>query len=87
MNPTPNLDQICAELYEFVSSNIVANTVEFDKTTQLSSLGIDSFSLIEIVLFIERKYGVVLMEEALQPENLKSIEAIATCTFQQKKMM
>jgi acyl carrier protein len=44
-------------------------------------LGIDSLSIIAIVLFIERKFGVRIPEEELIPENLESINAVAACCF------
>ncbi len=82
MNTAPSIDLICVELTDFVASNILAEGIELNKSTPLSTIGVDSFSLIEIVLFIERKYGIVLTDDALIPENLKSIETIANCTFQ-----
>jgi acyl carrier protein len=79
----PEIDDIAKALKSFVSGAIVDNTIDFDTHTVLSTLGIDSFSLIEIVLFIERQYGVVLTDESLTPDNLKSIHSIAACTYKQ----
>ncbi|HRH03194.1 MAG TPA: acyl carrier protein [Bacteroidia bacterium] len=79
----PDINEIAEALKSFISSSIVDHTVDFDTHTVLSTLGIDSFSLIEIVLFIERKYGVVLADESLTPDNLKSINSIAICTYKQ----
>ena len=83
MNTQLTNDTICNELCAFVSSHILAEGIELDKSTALNTIGVDSFSLIEIVLFIERQYGIILKDETLIPENLKSIETIAGCTFQQ----
>lgn len=80
-----DISVICAELCDFVSTNILAEGIELTAQTNLNSLGVDSFSLIEIVLFIERQYGIVLTDESLIPENLKSIETIAVCTMRQLK--
>jgi acyl carrier protein len=85
MNTNLNYDKICTELLEFVHSQIVAEGIEVDQLTELNSIGIDSFSLIEIVLFIERQYGIVLADESLVPENLKSIDTIALTIVQQLK--
>jgi hypothetical protein len=38
-------------------------------------------SIIELVLFIERKFNVAISEKDLSPENLKSIQTLAECTF------
>jgi acyl carrier protein len=85
MNTNLNYEKICTELLEFVRSQIVAEGIEVDQLTVLNSIGIDSFSLIEIVLFIERQYGIVLADESLVPENLKSIDTIALTIVQQLK--
>ena len=85
MSTNPDIENICKELCAFVSATILAEEISIDKNTELNNIGVDSFSLIEIVLFIERQYGVVLTDESLIPENLKSIETIAACTFQQLK--
>lgn len=85
MNTHPDIETICKELCSFVSTHILAEGITLDKQTPLSNIGIDSFSLIEIVLFIERQYGIVLTDDSLIPENLKSIETIANCTMQQLK--
>ncbi len=72
---------ICAELRKFLKSSILAEGVEIEKDTLFKDVGIDSYSVIETVLFIERKFGVALPDEALTPENLKSIESLANCTM------
>jgi acyl carrier protein len=74
---------ICSELCQFISANILAPGVELQEDTILTNLGIDSFSVIEIILFIERKFGVVIPDEYLVPENLKSVSAMAACTIRQ----
>lgn len=79
MNTIPNKEAISAAILQFVKSNVVAPGIELNVETELAALGIDSFSLIEIVLFIERQFGVVLQEDVLIPENLKTISSIAAC--------
>ncbi len=71
--------EIERELCRFVAENILDADVAVDETTVLAQIGIDSFSLMEIVLFIERQFGVTLPDNALTPENLASIHAIASC--------
>ena len=83
MQNKPEIDDIAQALKGFVSGTIVDPSIDLVTHTVLATLGIDSFSLIEIVLFIERQYGVVLADESLTPENLKSINSIAACTYKQ----
>lgn len=79
---TPDLHFLCSELCDFISTNILAPDVPVNGETVLSHIGVDSFSVIEIILFIERRFGVIIPDEALLPENLKSVKAIAACTLQ-----
>ena len=71
-------------LEEFVQGNVLAKGVHIEPESLLRDIGVDSYSVIEMVLFIERRFGVVLPEDQLVPENLKSVRALAACTV---KMM
>ena len=46
-------------------------------TTELQDAGIDSFSIVEIILFIERKYGVAIPDDKMVPENFRTLEALS----------
>jgi acyl carrier protein len=71
------LEQVESDLIQFLITSILANEVELDTHMELKSIGIDSFSIVEIILFIERKYGVVLRDDQLLPAHFKSINSIA----------
>ena len=70
---------IANEICQFIKENLLAEGISLEILTELSSVGLDSFSLIEIVLFIERKYGVSLPDESLTPENTYSATTLAKC--------
>lgn len=72
------------ELCAFISSSILAGDVSVQNDTILSDIGVDSFSIIEIILFIERKFGVVIPHESLTPENLVSVNALVECMHKYK---
>ncbi len=74
--------EIANELLSFVRKTIIDSSVEIGAETPFKDLGIDSVSIINIVLFIERKFDLALPEEALSPENLRSIHSLANCTFE-----
>ena len=74
-------ESICLELHKFIELSILAEGVEIKNNTFFKDIGIDSYSVIEIVLFIERKFGVALPDKELTPDNLKSIASLATCTM------
>lgn len=71
---------IANELMKFVKANILAENVVLTPQTVLRDVGIDSYSIVEIILFIERKYGVVIPDEQLLPENFRTIEVLAHTT-------
>ena len=60
-------------------SEILAKGVDFNEDTPLSDLDVDSLSLIEILLFIERRFGVRVPESHLTHENLHSVTTLADC--------
>jgi acyl carrier protein len=71
-------DSLCA----FIRSNLVAEGVEVTPDKPLVQMGLDSFSLIEIVLFVERQYGLQLPDEALSQENIYSSQTLANYIHQ-----
>lgn len=79
MTTFPELDSIRTALCGFIRENLVAPGVGVQPETPLDVLGLDSFSIIEIVLFIERNYQLSLPDEALNKENLYSAASIAEC--------
>lgn len=75
-------ENISDTLVNFVRTNILAQGVAFDSSSNLSKTGVDSYSVIEIILFIERQFGVVIPDTMLIPANLSSIYAMSECVFQ-----
>jgi len=74
-NPKTIANQLC----QFARANLVANGVKFDENSVLADFGIDSFALVELLLFSERTFGVAVPESHLTRENLASLAALARC--------
>jgi len=74
-----SIEIISSEICDFLRTNVLAEGVSFDENTPLSLLGIDSFSIIEMLLFIERRFNIIVPESELTPDNLKSVAALARC--------
>ncbi len=68
---------IIEEIKKYIQQNILAESVHIDAGTQLKQAGIDSFSTVEIILFIERKFGVSIPDEKLIPDNFKTLQSLA----------
>lgn len=69
---------IIEEIKKYIQKNILAEAVPIDANTNLKQAGIDSFSTVEIILFIERKFGVSIPDEKLVPDNFKTLQSLAT---------
>jgi acyl carrier protein len=69
---------IIAEIKKYIENNLLAAAVQVDAETNLKQVGIDSFSTVEIILFIERRFGVSIPDEKLVPDNFKTIQALAS---------
>ncbi len=72
-----NFEEISSELCDFLQKNILAPEVALSPETELTTIGVDSFSLMELILFIERRFGLVLPPESLTAENIASVETLS----------
>jgi len=70
-------NRIIEEIKKYIEKNILSAEVKIDAETELKQAGIDSFSTVEIILFIERKFGVVIPDDKLVPDNFKTLKALA----------
>jgi acyl carrier protein len=70
---------ISAQLCEFARTNFVADGAEFDENSPLAKAGIDSFALVELLLYCERVIGVRVPDSHLTGTNLASMATLAAC--------
>ena len=70
---------VSRQLCGFLRAEILAAGIAFDDATPLSQLGVDSLSIVELLLFIERRFGVGVPESRLTHANLQSVSALARC--------
>lgn len=70
--------EVAQELLKFIKGEIVDSSIEISETTDLQNVqGIDSMAMVQIVLFIERKFDVTFSDEELNPEIFKSVNILA----------
>jgi acyl carrier protein len=74
------VETISQQLTKYLNEEILDSPVQIDPETPFSEMGIESYDIIQLVLFIERKFGVELPESDLIPEHLNSISSLANCT-------
>lgn len=75
-------ESIIAEIKKYIENNILAEDIQIEADTNLKEVGIDSFSTVEIILFIERKFGVSIPDEKLVPDNFKTLQALAATVLE-----
>ncbi|MDA0989644.1 MAG: acyl carrier protein [Verrucomicrobia bacterium] len=68
-------------LGDFLRDNILAEGIDVGPDTSLADLGVDSFSLMEVILFVERRFGFVMPVEELTPENMATLGALSACLY------
>ena len=66
-----------SEIITFLSNNILAEGVVITPQTVLRETGIDSYSIVEIILFVERQYNYVMPDHLLKSENFATVATIA----------
>ena len=74
MPDAPTLQSIeqmlCSELQPQTPAKITPQST-------LASIGVDSLKLVSLILVIEQKFGVNLMQTGLRPEDMISVESLA----------
>jgi len=79
MIPPKDLQTISALLCQFAQTNLVAAETSLDENCPLADVGIDSFALVELLLFGERTFGIRVPESHLTRKNLASVATLAAC--------
>ncbi len=70
--------EVSHELLKFIQNNLVDESVVLSPNTLLQAdAGIDSMAMVEIILFIERKFDVTFSDEELSPEIFHSVDVLA----------
>lgn len=73
--------QICEALLQHIHNNILDQSVEMNVETPFKEISLDSLSLIDLILFLERRFNISVPDTELQPENLLSVKTLAGCAF------
>ncbi len=68
---------IIAEIKKFIETNILAGDIMLEADTILQNIGIDSFSIVEIMLFIQQNYNILIPDDQLVPENFRTLNSLA----------
>lgn len=75
-------EEISGILKEYIQKSILAGGRSINELTDLREAGIDSFSIVEIILFIETRFGVAIPDEKLLPENFASLSSLSAIVYE-----
>ncbi len=78
--------KIQEELSSYLFKRFLAKNVKFDATTSFAEIGIDSMTVVELVMFIEEEFGIVIPADQLTGDNLASLESLAACAIQNQQV-
>jgi len=83
------MDDICKVVLDYVTREYLEEGDErqITETTPLISGGIvDSFSMVSLLRFLERKYSIQIPDEAASPDAFDTVERIAVLVRQFQKV-
>jgi acyl carrier protein len=76
-----DLNSILSDLREFIARNFLFSDKGYtypDDASFLESGIIDSLGIIELVTFVEKKYGISVADNELLPENFDSVAKLGS---------
>ena len=77
MSNSTELSAIETEILSYISQNLVTANTPLTAETSFSELGIDSYSLIEMLLFLEAKYHCSILDGGTTKQDLEHPQALA----------
>jgi len=74
-----NTNQIEKQLIRQLADILSCDANSIRPETALHALGVDSLSFVELLVFIEHKYKIKLMESELSGGDFRTIRSLAKC--------
>jgi acyl carrier protein len=72
-----DINQIEEKLIQQIASILSVDNKKIKPEVPLHTLGVDSLSFVELLVFIEKEFKIKLMESGLQAEDFKTIRSLA----------
>jgi acyl carrier protein len=70
-------NQVEEKLIHQIAAILSVDSKKIKPEVPLHSLGVDSLSFVELLVFIEKEFSIKLMESGLQTEDFKTISSLA----------
>ncbi len=75
------MEDVKGEIRSFIADTILFSSKGFpykDDASFLENGVVDSMNIMEIVMFTENKFGVIVQDEDIVPDNFDSVERLAS---------
>ena len=74
-------DTIEAQVSDYLTKRFLAKGVKLEASMAFAELGIDSMTVVELVMYIEEEFGIEIPADQLTGDNLKSLESLVNCAI------
>lgn len=74
-------DQIREKMMNFIAENRDLSINNFSSSHSFKESGIDSFKIIELIVFLESTFQLKFPESEYTADNLKSVDSILNCAL------
>ena len=68
---------IISEIQHYIESSILDSRIKLDPETNLQKAGVDSFSIVELIIFVQNNYNISIPDSQMLPNNFKTIQSMA----------
>ncbi|MFM1874533.1 MAG: Phosphopantetheine attachment site [Bacteroidota bacterium] len=75
-------ERLTQHVSDYLFKRFLASGVVFNPSIPFAELGIDSMTVVELVMYIEEEFGIEIPADQLTQNNLSSLSALADCAMQ-----
>jgi acyl carrier protein len=75
------IEQIKEQLISFLHNEIFDPSIQINADTDLLESGFDSFSLVKLLVFIEKQYSLQVPEDKLTEDTLRNVNQLSELIY------
>ncbi len=73
---------IISGLTAYLKKRFLASGVEIEASDKFVDIGIDSMTVVELVMYIEEEFSIVIPADQLTGDNLATLDSLTACAIQ-----
>ena len=74
-------EHLIQRISDYLTKRFLASEVVFSPKIAFADFGIDSMTVVELVMYIEEEFDIVIPADQLTNDNLKTLEALTACAM------